>query len=300
MFMKSREFTHGRLWKCMDIEKKCGVLYLVATPIGNLEDMTFRGVRILKEADLICAEDTRTSGKLLSHYDIHTPTTSYHEHNKRSKLPSLLDRLRSGQTLAVISDAGAPGISDPGEELVAACADEGIPVYAVPGAVAAVCAITASGLSSRRFAFEAFLPKKKKRRQQVLDELKSETRTMIIYEAPHHLQATLCELYETLGDRRVALCRELTKRYEEKEIMTLSEACRYYEENEARGEYVVVIEGKTLLEVENERKDQWKDISIEEHFQNYCDEGLDRKEAMKRVAEDRGIRKREVYDAICR
>lgn len=277
-----------------------GALYLVATPIGNLEDMTFRAVRVLREVDLICAEDTRTSGKLLSHYDIRTPTTSYHEHNKRSKLPSLLERLRSGQTLAVISDAGAPGISDPGEELVAACVDEGIPVYAVPGAVAAVCAITTSGLSSRRFAFEAFLPKKKKKRQQVLEELKNETRTIILYEAPHHLLATLRELYEALGDRRVALCRELTKRYEEKKQMTLSEACRYCEKNEPRGEYVVVVEGKTFSEVENERIDQWKDITIEEHFQHYLDKGLDRKEAMKRVAADRGLRKREVYDVVCR
>lgn len=277
-----------------------GALYLVATPIGNLEDMTFRAVRVLGEADLICAEDTRTSGKLLSHYDIHTPTTSYHEHNKRSKLPSLLERLRSGQTLAVISDAGAPGISDPGEELVAACVDEGISVYAMPGAVAAVCAITTSGLSSRRFAFEAFLPKKKKKRQQVLEELKNETRTMILYEAPHHLLATLRELYETLGDRRVALCRELTKRYEEKRQMTLSEACRYCEENEPRGEYVVVVAGKTFSEVENEKTDQWKDITIEEHFQYYLNKGLDRKEAMKCVAADRGMRKREVYDAVCR
>ena len=283
-----------------DTEQKYGVLYLIATPIGNLEDITFRAVRLLKEADLICAEDTRTSAKLLTHYDIHTPTTSYHEHNKLGKLPVLLEKLKTGQTLAVITDAGTPGISDPGEELVASCVEEGIPVYAVPGAVAAVCAVTTSGLSSRRFAFEAFLPKKKKKRQQVLEELKNETRTMIIYEAPHHLLATLRELHGTLGDRRVVLCRELTKRYEEKEMMLLSEAVRQCEANEPRGEYVVVIEGKTFLEVENEKYDQWKDISIAEHFQRYMDEGMDRKEAMKRVAADRGIRKRDVYDAVCR
>ncbi|MBR1634625.1 MAG: 16S rRNA (cytidine(1402)-2'-O)-methyltransferase [Lachnospiraceae bacterium] len=283
-----------------DTEQKYGVLYLIATPIGNLEDITFRAVRLLKEADLICAEDTRTSAKLLTHYDIHTPTTSYHEHNKLGKLPVLLEKLKTGQTLAVITDAGTPGISDPGEELVAACVEEGIPVYAVPGAVAAACAVTTSGLSSRRFAFEAFLPKKKKKRQQVLEELKNETRTMIIYEAPHHLLATLRELHGTLGDRRVVLCRELTKRYEEKEMMLLSEAVRQCEANEPRGEYVVVIEGKTFLEVVNEKYDQWKDISIAEHFQRYMDEGMDRKEAMKRVAADRGIRKRDVYDAVCR
>ena len=283
-----------------DTEQKYGVLYLIATPIGNLEDIKFRAVRLLKEADLICAEDTRTSAKLLTHYDIHTPTTSYHEHNKLGKLPVLLEKLKTGQTLAVITDAGTPGISDPGEELVASCVEEGIPVYAVPGAVAAVCAVTTSGLSSRRFAFEAFLPKKKKKRQQVLEELKNETRTMIIYEAPHHLLATLRELHGTLGDRRVVLCRELTKRYEEKEMMLLSEAVRQCEANEPRGEYVVVIEGKTFLEVENEKYDQWKDISIAEHFQRYMDEGMDRKEAMKQVAADRGIRKREVYDAVCR
>ena len=283
-----------------DTEQKYGVLYLIATPIGNLEDITFRAVRLLKEADLICAEDTRTSAKLLTHYDIHTPTTSYHEHNKLGKLPVLLEKLKTGQTLAVITDAGTPGISDPGEELVASCVEEGIPVYAVPGAVAAVCAVTTSGLSSRRFAFEAFLPKKKKKRQQVLEELKNETRTMIIYEAPHHLLATLRELHGTLGDRRVVLCRELTKRYEEKEMMLLSEAVRQCEANEPRGEYVVVIEGKTFSEVENEKYDKWKDISIAEHFQRYMDEGMDRKEAMKRVAADRGIRKRDVYDAVCR
>ena len=288
----------------MDIDKTdqtAGVLYLVATPIGNLEDITFRAVRILREADLICAEDTRTSGRLLAHYDIATPMTSYHEHNKRSKLPALLMRLRQGQTLAVITDAGTPGISDPGEELAVACVGEGIPVYAVPGAVAAICAVTSSGLSARRFAFEAFLPKKKRKRQQVLDELKHETRTIILYEAPHHLAATLRELADTLGgQRRIALCRELTKRFEEKQQMTLDEACACYETQEPRGEYVVVIEGKTFSEVEQEENDRYSQLSIEDHVRQLMAEGLDRKAAIKQAAVLRGIPKREVYDVVCR
>ncbi len=277
-----------------------GALYLVATPIGNLEDITFRAVRTLRQADLICAEDTRTSRKLLNHYEIHTPMTAYHEHNKRSKLPALIEKLAAGETLAVITDAGTPGISDPGEELVEACTKEGIAVYAVPGAVAAVCAVTTSGLSSRRFAFEAFLPKKKKRRQQVLEDLAKETRTIVLYEAPHHLKETLSELYETLGDRRVCIARELTKRYEEKKIFTLSSACEYYKEHEPRGEYVVVINGKSFEKVESEEQDKWSKMTIEEHMAYYLKEGLERKAAMKQIAADRGIPKREVYNALYR
>ena len=276
-----------------------GILYLVATPIGNLEDMTFRAVRILKEADLIAAEDTRTSAPLLSHYDIKTPMTSYHEFNKLEKGETLIDKLKEGQNIAIITDAGTPGISDPGEELVARCYEEGIEVFAVPGAVAAITAVTTSGQHCRRFAFEAFLPKQKKDRKRILDELKEETRTIIIYEAPHHLLDTLKEIKGTLGDEReITLCRELTKKFEEKLKMTLLEAVSYYEENEPRGEYVLCIAGKSRQQVEEETKAKWEDISLEEHLQNYVNQGMDKKEAMKAVAKDRGISKRDVYNAL--
>ncbi len=279
--------------------KTTGILYLVATPIGNLEDITYRAVRILHEADLIAAEDTRTSGILLSHYDIHTPVTAYHEHNKLEKIPMLMSKLYEGKNVAVITDAGTPGISDPGEELVAACVEGGIEIFSIPGPVAAVTALVSSGISARRFAFEAFLPKKKKLRAAVLKELSEETRTIIIYEAPHHLKATLKELSEIMGqNRRVALCRELTKRFEEKIHLTLKEAVSYYGDVEPRGEYVVIIEGKTFEDVENDKNDKWKDISIEEQYQRYLSEGLDRKEAMKRVSSERGISKNEVYAAV--
>ncbi len=283
----------------MEMTTEAGVLYLVATPIGNLEDITYRAVRILGEVDLIAAEDTRTSGVLLSHYDIHTPLTAYHEHNKMEKIPSLLERLHEGKSIAVISDAGTPGISDPGEELAMACIREGIPVYALPGPVAAVTALVSSGISARRFAFEAFLPKKKKLRTRILEELAGETRTMILYESPHHLKATLKELAGALGEgRRIVLCRELTKRFEEKQEFTLGEALCYFRENEPRGEYVVVIEGKTFENVDNDKKDIWKDISIEEHYMRYLSEGMGSKEAMKQVSFERGISKNEVYAAV--
>ena len=276
-----------------------GILYLVATPIGNLEDMTFRAVRILKEADLIAAEDTRTSAPLLSHYEIKTPMTSYHEFNKLEKGETLIDKLKEGQNIAIITDAGTPGISDPGEELVARCYEEGIEIFAVPGAVAAITAVTTSGQHCRRFAFEAFLPKQKKDRKRILDELKEETRTIIIYEAPHHLLDTLKEIKGTLGDEReITLCRELTKKFEEKLKMTLLEAVSYYEENEPRGEYVLCIAGKSRQQVEEETKAKWEDISLEEHLQNYVNQGMDKKEAMKAVAKDRGISKRDVYNAL--
>ncbi len=275
-----------------------GTLYLVATPIGNLEDMTYRAVRILKEADLIACEDTRTSRPLLSHFDIHTPTTSYHEFNKIEKADELLEKLLAGQNVAVITDAGTPGISDPGEELCAKCIGAGIPVVPVPGAAAAIAAVTSSGLSCRRFAFEAFLPKDKKKRRHILDELKNETRTIIIYEAPHHLKDTLDEIYDSLGDRRISLARELTKVHEEHLLMRLSEAIAYYRENDPRGEYVLVIEGKDIEEIEAEAKAQWEEMTIEEHMEVYLSQGLDKKEAMKAVAKDRGVSKRDIYNAL--
>ncbi len=277
---------------------EAGALYLCATPIGNLEDITYRSIRILKESDLIAAEDTRTSLKLLQYYEISTPMTSYHEFNKIEKAQLLLDKLKGGQTIALITDAGTPGISDPGEELVAMCFEVGINVYAVPGPAACITALTSSGQACRRFAFEAFLPKDKKDRQRILDELKRETRKIIIYEAPHHLRATLQELNQALGNRGITVCRELTKKYEEKIKMTLDEAVSYYEQTDPRGEYVLVIAGKSKAEVAEEQKQRWEAISIEEHLQIYLDQGQDKKTAMKSVAKDLNISKREVYSQL--
>lgn len=275
-----------------------GKLYLCATPIGNLEDITFRVLRTLKEADLIAAEDTRNSIRLLNHFEIKTPMTSYHEFNKTEKAYYLVDRMREGQNIALITDAGTPGISDPGEELVRICCEEGIEVTSLPGPAACITALTMSGLPTRRFAFEAFLPRDKKERGRVLKELKDETRTILLYEAPHHLVKTLKELYEALGDRKLSICRELTKRYEERRLMTLAESLRYYEEHEPRGEYVLVIRGKSFEEIRQEEMKSFEGIPLAEHMELYQKQGLDRKEAMKLVAKDRGITKRDVYQAL--
>lgn len=275
-----------------------GTLYLCATPIGNLEDMTFRGVRILKEVDLIAAEDTRNSMKLLQHFDITTPMTSYHEFNKIEKAKKLLDMLLEGKNIAVITDAGTPGISDPGEELVAMCYEEGIEVNALPGAAACITAVTTSGQPCRRFCFEAFLPKDKKERARVLEEISKETRTIIIYEAPHHLRGTLAELRNSLGNRSITLCRELTKRYEEKRKTSIEEAITYYEDHEPKGEYVLVIAGKSKEQMLQEQRSQWEDMSIEEHMELYLSQKMSKKDAMKAVAMDRGVSKRDIYQAL--
>ena len=275
-----------------------GKLYLCATPIGNLEDITLRVLRILQEVDLIAAEDTRNSVKLLNHFDIHTPMTSYHEYNKYDKAKELIEKMRQGKNIALITDAGTPGISDPGEELVRMCAEEGIEVTSLPGASACITALTLSGLSTRRFAFEAFLPADKKERQAVLQELPEETRTLILYEAPHRLRKTLEELYQTLGNRRMTICRELTKKYETAFRTNLEEAIRHYKTEEPRGEYVLVIEGKKQEELQKERQEAWKEMSLEEHMKFYEAQGTPRKEAMRLVAKDRGLSKREVYQAL--
>lgn len=275
-----------------------GKLYLCATPIGNLEDITFRVLRTLKEVDLIAAEDTRNSIKLLNHFEIKTPMTSYHEYNKIEKAYQLVERLREGKNIALITDAGTPGISDPGEDLVRICHEEGIEVTSLPGPAACITALTMSGLPTRRFAFEAFLPRDKKERTAVLKELVDETRTMVIYEAPHHLIKTLEELYEVLGERNISVCRELTKRYEEATRTTLSECLKFYQENEPRGEYVLVLEGKTFEQLEEESRKGWESMTLEEHMALYEGEDIPRKEAMKLVAKDRGISKREVYQAL--
>lgn len=276
-----------------------GTLYLCATPIGNLEDMTFRVIRILKEVDLIAAEDTRNSIKLLNHFEITTPMTSYHEYNKYEKGRKLVDRILEGQNIALITDAGTPGISDPGEELVQMCYEAGIPVTSLPGAAACVTALTISGLSTRRFAFEAFLPSDKKEREKVLVELKRETRTMILYEAPHRLVKTLELLRDRLGElRKITVCRELTKRHETAFRSTLAEAVDYYTANEPKGECVLVIEGRSREEIEQEEKAKWEELSIEQHMEQYLAQGSSKKEAMKLVAKDRGVPKREIYNYL--
>lgn len=275
-----------------------GKLYLCATPIGNLEDMTFRVIRTLKEVDLIAAEDTRNSIKLLNHFEIHTPMTSYHEFNKYDKGNYLVEQLLSGKNIALITDAGTPGISDPGEELVKMCYEAGVEVTSLPGAAACITALTLSGLSTRRFCFEAFLPQDKKEKQRILEELKTETRTMILYEAPHRLVRTLEELYEALGNRRLTVCRELTKKHETAFATTLEDAIAYYQATEPRGECVLVLEGRSAKEMEEEKQQEWQEMPLEEHMAHYEASGMDRKEAMKQVAKDRGLKKRDIYQML--
>lgn len=278
-----------------------GILFLCATPIGNLEDMTFRVIRTLKEVDLIAAEDTRNSIKLLNHFEIQTPMTSYHEYNKFDKGRKLVERLLAGENIALITDAGTPGISDPGEELVKMCYEAGITVTSLPGAAACVTALTISGLSTRRFAFEAFLPSDKKDREEILKELERETRTIILYEAPHRLLKTLELLKERLGaGRRITVCRELTKKHETAFAATLGTACVYYSEHEPKGECVLVIEGRSREEIELEEQKRWEEMSIEDHMKIYLSRGIDKKESMKKVAKDRGLSKRDVYNYLAR
>lgn len=275
-----------------------GTLYLCATPIGNLQDMTPRVVETLRAVNVIAAEDTRNSIKLLNHFDIHTPMTSYHEYNKVEKAAQLAKQLQEGKNIALITDAGTPAISDPGEVLVRLCLQEGIPVTSLPGPSACITALTLSGLPTRRFCFEGFLPAEKSRRREILEELAEESRTMILYEAPHHLIRTLEELKEALGDRRVTLCRELTKKFETVMPTTLEQALEYYEGQEPRGEFVLVLEGKSREEKRREEIAAWEDVSIEEHMARYERRGMDRREAMKQVAKDRGLSRREVYACL--
>lgn len=275
-----------------------GTLYLCATPIGNLEDMTFRVIRTLKEVDLIAAEDTRNSIKLLNHFEIQTPMTSYHEYNKYEKGRKLVEKLQEGMNIALITDAGTPGISDPGEELVKMCYEAGVSVTSLPGAAACITALTISGLSTRRFAFEAFLPSDKKEREQILRELETETRTMILYEAPHRLIKTLKLLLEHLGNRKITVCRELTKRHETAFAATLEDAVAHYEANTPKGECVLVLEGKSREQMQEEERKQWEDMTIEDHMEVYLKQGMDKKSAMKAVAKDRGVSKREIYQYL--
>ena len=275
-----------------------GKLYLCATPIGNLEDITFRVLRTLKEVDLIAAEDTRHSIKLLNHFEIKTPMTSYHEYNKVEKASYLVSQMAQGLNVALITDAGTPGISDPGEELVRQCYEAGIEVTSLPGPAACITALTMSGLSTRRFCFEAFLPSEKgdkKERARILEELKRETRTIIVYEAPHHLVKTLKDLYQALGNRRITVCRELTKKHETAFRTTFEQALSAYEVEEPRGECVIVIEGISVRELEEEKIRSWEEMSLEDHLEYYMKGGMDKKEAMRAVAKDRGVSRREIY-----
>lgn len=275
-----------------------GKLYLCATPIGNLEDITLRVLRTLKEVDMIAAEDTRNSIKLLNHFDIKTPMTSYHEYNKIEKAYVLIEKLQAGQNIALITDAGTPGISDPGEELAAMCAEAGIEVTSLPGPSACITALTLSGLPTRRFAFEAFLPMDKKERKAILEELAGETRTIILYEAPHRLIRTLEELKEALGNRRITLCRELTKKHETAFQTTIDDLLIYYKKEKPLGECVLVIEGRSRKEIEEEVQASWEEISIESHMEIYEKQGIQKKDAMKLVAKDRGVTKREIYQYL--
>ncbi len=273
-------------------------MYLCATPIGNLEDITARVIRTLKEVDLIAAEDTRNSVKLLNYFDIHTPMTSYHEHNRIGKAHELIAKMQEGSRIALITDAGTPVISDPGEDLVRLTREAGIPVTALPGACACVTALSLSGLPARRFSFEAFLPTQKKERRQILEELRTETRTIVLYEAPHRLVCTLQDLYETLGNRRVTLCRELTKLHESVFASTLADALALYRKQQPRGEYVIVVEGCSPEEIRQRDARSWEELSIPEHVALYEAQGMDRMDAMKQAAKDRGLTKRDIYSAL--
>ena len=275
-----------------------GILYLCATPIGNLGDMTPRVVETLRSVDLIAAEDTRNSLKLMTHFEIHTPMTSYHEYNKVEKAYTLIAKLQEGQNIALITDAGTPAISDPGEVLVRMCLEAGIRVTSLPGAAACITALTMSGLSTRRFCFEGFLPPDKKERTEILEDCREESRTMIFYEAPHHLKKTLQELAAVLGDRKITLCRELTKRFETVMPTTIFAAMDYFETNDPRGEYVLVIEGKSYEEKKQEAQKNWLEMPVEEHVELYESQGFDRKEAMKKAAKDRGVSKRDIYQSL--
>ncbi|MBR1741298.1 MAG: 16S rRNA (cytidine(1402)-2'-O)-methyltransferase [Lachnospiraceae bacterium] len=275
-----------------------GTLYICATPIGNLEDITIRVLNTLKSADLIAAEDTRNTLRLLNHFDIKTPLTSYHEYNKFEKADILVEKLQNGTNIALVTDAGTPAISDPGEELVRRAHAAGITVTSLPGACACITALTLSGLSTRRFSFEAFLPPDKKERKRILEILKTETRTIVLYESPHHIRATLEELNSALGNRKLTICRELTKLHETVTLTTFREALAFFEENAPRGEYVLVIEGisQEILDEKDRRK--WDSMSISDHVKLYTDQGTPKKEAMKLVAKDRGVPKREIYQAL--
>lgn len=275
-----------------------GMLYLVATPIGNLEDITLRALRVLKEVDLVAAEDTRQTLKLLNHFEIKKPLVSYYEHNKVEKGNQLIRQMLEGRNIALVSDAGTPGISDPGEDLVRLAVKNDIEVTAVPGPVAAITGLITSGMATGRFVFEGFLPMNKRVRKEHLNSLINETRTVIFYEAPHKLIYTLKDLYGVMGNRQIVLARELTKRFEEKLRLTLEEAIQKYTEEPPKGEFVLIMEGASEEELKEQEHKKWEGMSLPEHVGMYMEQGMNKKEAMKKVAEDRGISKRDVYNSL--
>lgn len=275
-----------------------GTLYLVATPIGNLEDITLRAIRVMREADLIAAEDTRHTIKLLNHFEIKNTLVSYHEHNKIEKGKDLVRQLLDGKNIVLVSDAGCPGISDPGEELVRLAIEQGVPVTMVPGPAAVITGLVLSGLPSGRFSFEGFLPMNKRVRSERLKSIAEDTRTLVFYEAPHKLSYTLKDLREAFGNRRISLARELTKKFEEIIRCTLDEAIQKYGKETPKGEFVLILEGADEQLLKETEKNTWIGISLEEHVRIYTDKGLDKKEAMKKVADERGISKRDVYNSF--
>lgn len=281
-----------------DNKDKTGMLYLVATPIGNLEDITLRALKILRNVDLIAAEDTRHTMKLLSHYNIKKPMTSYYRHNIMKKGDYLLKELLKGKNIALVSSAGTPGISDPGEELVRTAISNGVSVTMVPGAVAAIVGLVLSGFATNRFIFEGFLPMNKKARKDKILSFKNETRTVILYEAPHKLLTTLKDLYNCLGDRMIALARELTKVFEEINRCSLIKAIKQYEEEVPKGEFVLILQGMSESEISDREKKKWETINIKDHIELYIEQGLDKKDAMKRAAKDRGLAKRDIYNIL--
>ncbi len=272
-----------------------GALFLCATPIGNLEDITLRVLRTLKEVDIIAAEDTRHTKKLLNHFEIHKPLISYYEHNKVEKGKYLITQLEQGKNIALVSDAGTPAISDPGEDLVRLCITRDINVTSLPGPVAAISALILSGMSTKRFSFEGFISVSKKTRKEHLNALKNDTRTLIFYEAPHKLIGTLKDMIHVFGNRKVAIARELTKKFEEIIRCTLEEAIEKFDKQSPKGEFVIIIEGTNKQQLIEQKQKQWEDISVSQHIEMYCSQGLMNKEALKKVAKDRGISKREVY-----
>lgn len=275
-----------------------GKLYVCPTPIGNLEDITLRVLRVLKEVDLILAEDTRHSLKLLNHYDIKNKLESYHEHNEMEKSEKIISLLKEGKNIALISDAGMPGISDPGEILIKKIHEENLKLTVLPGPSAMITALVASGQSTKYFAFEGFLPRKNQKTKERLELLKNETRTIILYESPYRVRKTLKLIYKELGDRKVSLCRELTKKFEEIKYTTIKEEIENLKGEENRGEFVIIIEGRSYSEIKKEESMKWKELPIEEHIEIYYKKGFNRKKAMKKVAEDRNVSKRKIYNYL--
>jgi 16S rRNA (cytidine1402-2'-O)-methyltransferase len=274
---------------------KKGELYICGTPIGNLEDISLRALRILKEVDYIAAEDTRRTQNLLNHYEIATSLISYHEHNEAEKSVKIIDRLKSGQKIALVSDAGMPGISDPGYKLISLADEEEIKVIPVPGPTAMTAALVASGLPTDKFIFEGFLPRKDKQRKDRLKELSAEPRTIIFYDSPYRLKDSLEYMLDILGDRKIAVWREITKKFEEKVSGKISEVLNHFKENEVKGEITIILDGVNLAKI-HKKDAAWKDLSILEHLKLLMDKGVSKKKAIKLVAGERGLPKREVYE----